>query len=150
MIRILIGSALPILGLGAAVALVGPDFVTGPRGEPLVVAAPGAASLHEARFDGLACPPIFDIAKPLPSEMAKQAAAGSIVTLSFRYGADGMSMTMEKGVSGADADAALLLVFDDTGRIVEVTYPPAMRDRMLADAYAAGCLEGAESEPAGI
>jgi hypothetical protein len=144
MIRILFGSALSILGLTTAVAVFGSDLVTGPRGEPLVVAAPGAAHVQQASFDGMACPPVVDFAKPRAADDAH------VVTLSFHYGPDGMMMSMAKGAKDTDADAALLLVFDDSGRIEEVTYPPSMRGRMLADAYAAGCLESTAAKPAGI
>jgi hypothetical protein len=143
MIRILFGSALPVLGLGAAVALLGPDLITGPRGEPLIVAAPGVATLQEASFDGAACafPLILD-GEYRPADPAELAAGAHVVTLAFRRGPHGTSVVIEKGATNPQADEAILLVFDDGGRIVAVTRPPSARERMLADAYA-DCLGSA-------
>ncbi|MGH6923081.1 MAG: hypothetical protein ACRED5_04860 [Propylenella sp.] len=149
MIRILFGSALPILGLGAAAVLLGPDLVTGPRGEPLVVAAPSAPVLQEASFDGAACsfPLILGEDFELVDRM-KAAAGAHVVTLAFRAGADGAPVAVvEMGVKRSDA--AIVLVFNDEGRIVAVARPPSERERKLADSYAA-CLAGAETRPAGI
>jgi hypothetical protein len=56
---------------------------------------------------------------------------------------------VKKGVKNVRAEAALVLVFDEEGRIVAVARPPSERERKLADSYAA-CLAGAETSPAGI
>lgn len=120
MIRSLLGSALPILGLGAAAALLGPDLLAGPRGAPLVVAAPPAATLQKASFDGSACA----LPLTLEQDLLLGAEAGvHVVTLALRHGPDGASFAVENGVAGGDADAALILAFDDAGRIVSVSEP---------------------------
>lgn len=136
MIRTLFRPALPILGLGAAVVLLGPDMVTGPRGEPMVVAAPQAAALQDASFDGEGCAlPLTLERGALPHDKAD---AAHMVTLAVRYGVGGPAVTIEKGTPAPDADAALVLLFDDDGRIVAV-------------AEEAGCLSlPANPAPAGI
>jgi hypothetical protein len=148
MIRILFGSALPILGLGVATALLGPDLVTGPRGEPLMVAGPKAASFQQASFDGAACGfPLVLGEEALPSADPTMPTADThVVTLAFRSGADGVSIAIERGATNPDADEALLLVFDDEGRIVALIHPPSLRERMLAETYA-GCMDS-DAKPA--
>ena len=64
MIRILLGSALPVLGIGAAATLLSPDILTAPRGEPLVMVAPADAALQPASFDGDACASTLLFADP--------------------------------------------------------------------------------------
>ena len=65
MIRLLLGSALPVLGLGAAATLLSPDLLTGPRGEPMMMAAPARSPrLQPASFDGDACAPTLLFADP--------------------------------------------------------------------------------------
>lgn len=148
MIRILFGSALPILGLGAAVALLGPDMVTGPRGEPLTVAAP-PASVHQASFDGAACAsPLILYDEYELTDPARPAEALHVVTLAFRQDADGASLRVEDGATAPKADAALVLIFDDRGHIVAATHPPGLRER--AQAYAADCIDDTAPAPAGI
>ncbi len=121
MIRMLFGLALPILGLGAAMVLLGPDLLSGPRGAPIVVAAPSDATLQKASFDGTAC------ALPLAAEqellLDQPEAATHFVTLALRYGPEGASVTVENGVAGAAADAAVVLAFDAERRIISVSEP---------------------------
>ncbi len=119
MIRMLFGSALPILGLGAAMVLLGPDLLSGPRGAPIVVAAPSDATLQKASFDGTAC------ALPLAAEQDLLVAQPDVnlVTLALRHGPDGASVAVEHGLAGAGADAVLVLALDGDGRILSVSEP---------------------------
>src|SRR5881392_3847429 len=55
MIRILLGSALPLIGLGLAAATLGPTL-SGPRGAPLIMASTEEIGLQAASFEGEACP----------------------------------------------------------------------------------------------
>ncbi len=151
MIRILFASALPVLGLSAAAALLGPDLLTGPRGEPLVVAGPSMGAFQPASFDGTACsyPLVLDATLPL-ADPAEAAEGSQAVTLAIRYDANRMSMVIEKGVTSPKADAALVLVFNEEGRIVSAGPAPSLRERMPARAVA-DCLDrAAQPEPAGI
>lgn len=136
MIRILFGSALPVLGLGAAAMLLGPDLVTGPRGEPMIVDAPAEATLQQASFDTTACPtpPMLDD-EALFADQVELGVGMHVVTLAFRHTADGASMLVEQGVTHPYADEALIIVFDDQGRILTVDQPAAV-----------GCL-GIEAGP---
>jgi hypothetical protein len=152
MIRVLSGSVIPILGLGAAIALLGPDQLTGPRGEPLVVEAPAASALQPASFDGGTC------ALPLllsedDQLLAKALAAGSgltVVTLAVTIGADGSSVEVGEGVIDADADAVAFVILDAHGQIVAVTNPAPRRQHSAAE-NATGCLGPSPVEqPAGI
>jgi hypothetical protein len=123
--RILFGSALPILGLAAAAMLVGPDLVTGPRGEPMIVASPAEATLQQASFDTTVCPtPLLLDDEALLADQAEPDVGTHVVTLAFRYTADGASMLVEDGATHPDADEALVIVFDDQGRILTVDQPP--------------------------
>jgi len=149
MIRILVGSAIPVLGLGAATAFLGPDLVTGPRGEPLIVAAPPAAAVQDASFDGTGCafPLLLQEEEGLPAEAAKQGADTRVVILAFGRGPAGPWIEVERGLTDPDAEIAAVLVFDGGGRIVAVTYPPSQRERMMAGA--AGC-DGRATPATGI
>jgi hypothetical protein len=152
MIRIVFGSALTVLGLGAAAALLGPDIVAGPRGEPLVVVAPDGAALQQASFDGTACAfsLILDEEDLLRSAPAQLAAGGThVVTLAFRTREDGTSMILARGEAEPGEGPAFILVFDDAGRILSAAPTRSERERMLSDAYAAGCL-AAENAPSGV
>ena len=119
MIRILLGSAAPILGLGAATALLGPELVTGPRGEPLMVSSPASLALQPVHYGGAACAQSL----ALEADILLAQPGVHVVTLALRYGPDGASFVVENGVAGAEADAALVLAFDGDGRILSVSEP---------------------------
>ncbi len=148
MIRILVGSAIPVLGLGAATALLGPDLVTGPRGAPLVVAAPPAAAFQEASFDGTGCalPLVLHGEEEGPAEAVKQGTRTRMVTLAFGRGPGGAWVEVQRGSTNTDAEIAAVLVFDGEGRIVAVTYPPTQRD--MAEADSVGCATSRSATPA--
>ncbi len=152
MIRILFGSALSVLGLGAAATVLGPELVTGPRGEPLVVAAPQDAALQQASFDGAACAStlILDEEDLLHATPAQAATGGvHVVTLAFRSGVDGPSMVMEPGETDTGDGMGFVLVFDGAGRILSVTPTRAEREWMLSDVYADDCLHS-DTRPSGV
>ena len=114
------------LGLGLTAMLLGPDLVTGPRGEPMIVDAPAEATLQQASFDTTACPsPLMLDDEAVFADQAPPGVGIHVVTLAFRYTADGASMLVEHGVTHPDADAALVIVFDDQGRILTVDQPAA-------------------------
>lgn len=124
MIRILLGSALPVFGLGAAAMLLGPDLVTGPRGEPMIVESPEAATFQPASFDTTVCPtPLLLDNEAVLADEANPAVGVHTLTLAFRYDSGGVQMLFDEDASGTDADDALVIVFDDAGRILTVDQP---------------------------
>ncbi len=140
MIRILLGSALPIFGLGVAAAVLGPDLVTGPRGEPLIMAAPGEARLQAASFDDDAC------ATKVPfADSSNAAAAGTrIIAFALRSGADDVAVAVEDFPNGAaTARETVVLIFDETGRLIAAGNPASL-DMRQAAAPSTDCVETPE------
>jgi hypothetical protein len=145
MIRVLSGSVIPVLGLGAAIMLLGPGQLIGPRGEPLVVDAPAASAIHQASFEGQPC------ATPLlfseEDQLAGAEGAGvKALTITFGFGADGTAVAVEEGVTEPDADAAVVALFDADGRLVAIM--PSRID--AAAATRADCPAADTPLPAGI
>ena len=130
MIRILLGSAVSVFGLGAAFAFLGSDLVTGPRGEPLMVSSPSSLALQQAHYYG---GPACAQSLALEEDILLTQPGVHVVTLGLRTGPDGTWVAMEYGMAGAQADAALILVFDEAGRILSVSEP-------------FDCLPGGEAE----
>jgi hypothetical protein len=145
MIRVLSGSVIPVLGLGAAIMLLGPDQLTGPRGEPLVVDAPTAAAVQRAGFDGQPCatPLLFSEEDRALAEV--EGAGVKALTITFGFGADGTAVEVEDGVTHPDSDAAVVVLFDAGGEIVAI-----MPSRINAALTRADCPSGDEPQPAGI
>lgn len=147
MIRILLRSALPVLGIGLAGASVGPALIAGPTGEPLLVSAPDLATLQEASFRSEEC------ALPLLlSEM--DAAAGQPIDLSGRRivavlhrGTEGIAVAMGRiRQQSAEDGATLVLVFDETGRLIAAGDPLAVG---LDPSAAGDCLRGGKTRGGG-
>ena len=92
MIRLLFGTAFPVLGLGFAAAILGPDLLTGPRGEPMIIAGVDEATLQAASFDGTACPSTLLFAGPLG---AGDEAGANIVAFALRTGERGIAVEVE-------------------------------------------------------
>jgi hypothetical protein len=124
MIRTLLGSALPVLGLGAAAMLLGPDLVTGPRGEPMIVESPAEAAFQPASFDATACPtPLLLDREAVLADEADPTIGVHTLTLAFRYDGGGVQMLFDEDAAETDADDALVIVFDAEGRILTVDQP---------------------------
>ena len=127
MIRVLIGSALPILGLGVAAMLFGPDLVTGPRGEPLIMASPNEASLQAATFDGKACPSTLLFADSPDSGKVTAFAGTHIVAFALRSGEKNVAVAIEDFPGGeGKATKTIVLVFDADGRLVAAGDPASL------------------------
>jgi hypothetical protein len=120
MIRALLVSALAVLGLGTAGAYLGPDLVTGPRGEPLIMAKSPDAMLKPANFAAGACEPTL-----LYSRVA--ASGGRIVAFSFRPDSENVAVAVEDYVDPAHKPAeTVILVFDKDGALVAAGDPQSL------------------------
>jgi len=140
MIRFLMASAAPVLGLGIAASLVGPDLLAGPRGEPLLVAMANEPTIELAKFEGDAC------ASALLLADGGAASGETPVTnvVAVRYGSDGIRVAVETfGANGA----TLVLVFDAAGRLVGAGDPAALDFDAAQSALEDECLDSAVSDP---
>jgi hypothetical protein len=139
MIRVLFGSALPVLGLGLAAGFFGPDLLSGPRGEPLIMAAPDQASLQAATFEGKACPSTLLFAGSADAEKAGSFAGTHIVAFALRSSEKDVAVAIQDFPGGdGKASRTIVLVFDDKGQLVAAG-DPASLDLPLGDKIATDC-----------
>ena len=121
MIRVALGSALPVLGLGLGVALIGPDLLAGPRGEPLMIAGAANDMIEPASFEGEACADALLLAGPLGDDLSERP-VGRILAL--RLGDAETPVAMQEIPVAADAGGStIVLVFDDAGRCLRRASP---------------------------
>lgn len=117
MIRILLGSALPVLGIGAAATLLSPDILTGPHGEPLVMVAPGDAAFQPASYNGDACAstPLFaDPSDPhAPTHSGMRIAAFALPS-----DPNDVAVAVEDFPRAPAEPRTVVLIFDEAGRLV--------------------------------
>ncbi len=123
MIRLLLGSALPIVGLGLVAAFAGPDLVTGLQGTPMIVAGADQPRLEPARFDGEACAAasLFRGAPAAEHERARM----RIVAVAL--GPDGQDFEVAIENPG-NASETITLLFDESGRLAAVSKPRSMEE----------------------
>ena len=141
MIRVLLGFALPAVGLGLAAAFVGPTLVATSSVDPIVVAAAEpAAELQPASFDQSACASTL-----LFGGWAHQAGADPalrIVALAPRSGShDGDLILREIPLGNSTEGAVVLLLVDADGRILAALNQDELSGRCDED--------GATAEPVG-
>ncbi len=142
MIRVLLGSALPVLGLGVAAAFFGPGLVTGPRGEPMIMAATDDATLQPATFDGEACASKLIFADP--ASPGGQAPGAHIIAFALRSGANDVAVEVEDYPGGAtEAAKTVVLVFDDNGQLISAGDPESLH----MQAVAKPCVDTPDSTP---
>jgi hypothetical protein len=118
MIRILLGSALPVLGIGAAATFLSPDLLTAPRGEPLVMVMPGDATLHSANYVGDACASTLLFADPSGDPRAPTRAGTRIVAFALPTGPDDVAVAVEDFPRAPAEPRTVVLVFDEAGQLV--------------------------------
>jgi len=118
MIRVLFGSALPVLGVGIAAAFFAPDLLTRPGGEPLIMAS-HEASLQAATFDGSACPSTMLFAGS-PNGGGESGFVGArIVAFALGAGDGDVAVTVQEiPGAGGKISKTIVLVFDHAGRLV--------------------------------
>ena len=117
MIRILLGSALPVLGIGAAATFLSPDLLTAPRGEPLVMVVPGDATLQPANYAGDACASTLLFADPSGETHAPMPSGARIVVFALRR-ARMMMRAVEDFPRAPAPPRTVVLIFDESGRLV--------------------------------
>jgi hypothetical protein len=124
MIRVLFGS---VLGLGVAAALFGPDLLAGPRGEPMIVAAPNEATLQAATFDGKACPSTLLFAGSPDGGVEPGFAGTRIVAFALRSGENDVAVAIEDFPGGSvKPSGTIVLVFNDEGHLLAVGDPASL------------------------
>jgi hypothetical protein len=143
MIRLLFGSALPVLGLGFAAAILGPSLVTGPRGEPIIMAGADRATLQAASYDGEACSSALLFAGPVGAD---DTAGAHVVAFALRSGERGVVVEVEDFPGGTNPPMTVALVFDDAGRLIAAGDPESLQ---LGAAAKVGpdCIDPAETTP---
>lgn len=119
MIRVLLGSALPVLGIGAAATLLSPDILTGPRGEPLVMVAPADAALQPASYNGDACASTLLFADPSDPH-APTHSDTRIVAFALPSGPNDVAVAVEDFPRAPAEPRTVVLIFDEAGRLVSV------------------------------
>jgi hypothetical protein len=119
MIRVLLGSAFPVVGLALVAAFTGPDLVTGLSGAPMIVAGDERLRLSTAGFEGDACASTLLFAE-------KQNARPSLRVVAMALQPDGRDLEIGirdiQGASGAPTETVVFL-FDDKGRLVSISRP---------------------------
>ena len=135
MIRILLGSVLPVLALGSAATLFSPDILTGPGGDPLVMAASGAAALQPANFDGETCASSLLLADPHASTQSGM----RIMAFAVPTSPNDVAVAVEDFPRAPAPPRIVVLVFDESGRLVSAGDP----DSLGVDAAAnlADCID---------
>ena len=118
MIRILLGSALPVLGIGAAATLLSPDILTAPRGEPLVMVAPGEAALQPASYNGDACASTLLFADPTADPRAPTHSGTRIVAFALPSGPSDVAVAVEDFPRAPAQPRTVVLIFDESGRLI--------------------------------
>ena len=122
MIRILLGSVLPVLALGSAATLFSPDILTAPRGEPLVMAAPGDAALQPASFNGDTCASSLLLADPhAPSESGLRVMAFAVPT-----SPNDVAVAVEDFPRAPVPPRIVVLIFDEAGKLVSAGDPNSL------------------------
>jgi hypothetical protein len=133
MIRTLVASALPVLGVGAAIALVGPDLIAGPTGEPLRVASHEGSMLHPASFDATSCTSALLAG-------ADDAAGTRIVAFTEDAG---FVVVVETPHQVGSANETLVLIFNASGRLIAAGHPNALE----TDAAGAALIDDCAHQP---
>jgi hypothetical protein len=131
MIRVLLGSALPILGLALAVGYTGSDLVIGERGAPMIVAASDNVDLATARFDGgNVCASTLLYGKAGSSD---QPARIRFVAMSLAPDGQDVVLGMREVLAPAGSPSeTVLLLFDRSGQLVSMSKPAELQPAATA------------------
>jgi hypothetical protein len=123
MIRALLGSAFPVVGLALATVFTGPDLVTGVSGAPMIVSSEERAILAAAEFEGEACASTLLLGE---ARRAEQRPSIRIVAMALRPDGQDIELGIRDipGPSGAPTETVVFL-FDETGRLISIGKPAA-------------------------
>jgi hypothetical protein len=147
MIRAFLASALPVLGVGMAVTLVGPDLIVGPSGEPLRVAAPEAAFLQPASFDAASCASTLLLADRQGAADPADGTPGTRV-VALSEGA-GFIVAIAAAPHDAPTSETLVMIFDETGRLLAAGDPTTLQIDPAGAAMLDNCANGEAPTPTG-
>jgi hypothetical protein len=136
MIRGLIVSALPIVGLAMAATTLAPGLLTGPQGEPLIMASADDLSVQAAKFEGTAC-----ASRLLFADQAKGAVGTHIVAFALRSSAGDVAVEVEDFAGAKKLPKTIVLVFDDDGRLLAAGDPADLHLKIEA------ALSGCDADP---
>jgi hypothetical protein len=134
MIRVLLGSALAFVGLGAAVASFGPDLFAGPRGDPLVMVTPGDDGFQAASFNGGGFGATLLLATP--NDVGLPSFSSEIMAFTLRMNADTIAVVIGDLAGATEGSQPVVLVFDSAGGLVSAE-DPASIDAAIGDCLAA-------------
>jgi hypothetical protein len=125
MIRIVLGSVLPLLAVGAAATLLSPDLLTAPRGKPLVMASSGTSSVQAARYNGDACASSLLLAGPTHPHAPKQTNL-QIMAFAVPTSGNDLAVAVEDFPRVPALPRIVVLVFDEAGRLVSAGGPGSL------------------------
>ena len=137
MIRGLIVSGLPVLGLALAATTLAPSLMTRPQGEPLIMASADELSVQAAKFEGTAC------ASSLLFADAATGVGTHIVAFALRSGAGDVAVEVEDFAGGKKAPKTIVLVFDDDGHLLAAGDPAELHMKIAA------ARSGCDPDPSG-
>ena len=143
MIRILLGSALPVLAVGAAATLLSPDILTAPRGEPLVMVAPAAAGLQPASYDGDGCDSTLLFADRFDPRTSTRSGM-RIMAFALPASPDEVAVAVEDFPRAPALPRTVVLIFDESGRLISVGDAEALG--VEAAAGLADCIDLPEAD----
>jgi hypothetical protein len=142
MLRVLLASALPVLGIGIAAASLSPNLLAGPGGDPLILAAPADARLQSANFDGKPCASSLLFAGP--SSIEGSTTGSHIIAFAVRSGDKDVAVEVEDYAGTSHSPKTVILVFDDMGHLLAAGDPASLH---LQPAMTAGdCSDPAKDQ----
>jgi hypothetical protein len=142
MLRVLLSSALPVLGIGLAAASLSPNLLAGPGGDPLILTAPAGTSLQAANFDGEVCASSLLFAGPLSGDGPM--AGTRILAFALRSGENDVAVAIEDYSAPGQPAKTVVLVFDDIGNLLAAGDPESLHLR--PETTAGDCIDPARDK----
>jgi hypothetical protein len=148
MIRALLTFAAPAALMAlVATPLIGAGIISGPGGEPIMVAA-SPVPLHQASFDGDCAPARLATGGGLD---LGDASGIRVVALSLREGDGGDAVTLrEIPAGGSLSGATLLFLFDASGKVLFAGDAADLAAGAAAAEFALDCVPGQAKTPGSV